>query len=118
MQQEPARHISDLHDVEPPPRLAGVQKDVTLLEGTGGSQDQPLDISHELRTSLAIITLLSGNLDLLYERLEDDERQRMIRGIRKHTQKVNNLVGDVLELCNDTGHSSMQGSRVNLAQQA
>jgi K+-sensing histidine kinase KdpD len=56
-----------------------------------------------LRTSLAIITLVSGNLDLLYERLDDEERQRMIRSIRKHTQKLNDLIGDMLELCNSQG---------------
>ena len=58
---------------------------------------QPLsNLSHELRTCLAIITLLSGNLDLLYERLEDAERQKMIRDIRKHTQKLNDMIDGVL----------------------
>ena len=57
-----------------------------------------LDLAHELRTSLAVITLLSGNLDLLYERLNDGERQKMIRDIRKHTQKLNELVAGVLAL--------------------
>lgn len=60
-----------------------------------------IDLSHELRTSLAIITLLSGNLDLLYAQLDDNRRHRMIQDIRKHTRRVNELVGEVLELCND-----------------
>jgi hypothetical protein len=60
-----------------------------------------IDISHELRTSLAIITLLSGNLDILYERLSNAERRRMIRDIRKHTQRLNDLIEEVLQLCND-----------------
>ena len=72
-----------------------ISNDRDELEQTG------VNISHELRTSLAIITLLSGNLDLLYERLSDAERRRMIRDIRKHTQQLNDLIDEVLQLCND-----------------
>jgi hypothetical protein len=60
-------------------------------------QAQPdLDISHTLRTQLTIITLLSGNLDLLYEQLDDDKRRAMIKDLRKHTHLLNELAGDVL----------------------
>jgi hypothetical protein len=59
-----------------------------------------IDLLHELRTSLAILTLLSGNLDLLYERLPDRERKRMIQDIRKHAQRLNNMVDGLLHLCN------------------
>ena len=49
--------------------------------------DQPNpDIAHALRTRLAVITLLSGNLDMLYERLEDEKRRKMIRDLRLHTR--------------------------------
>lgn len=54
-------------------------------------------LSHELRTALAIITLLCGNLDRLYERLNEKDRRAIIQNLRKHTYKLNALVGDVLE---------------------
>jgi hypothetical protein len=50
--------------------------------------------------------LLSGNLDLLYERLDDARRRKMIRDIRNHTQRLTELIGDVLELFNLTGVAS------------
>jgi signal transduction histidine kinase len=58
-----------------------------------------MDIAHELRTSLAIITLISGNLEILYDRLDDDRRRKMIGDIRKHTNRLNGLIGDLLALC-------------------
>jgi signal transduction histidine kinase len=61
-----------------------------------------IDLAHELRTSLAILTLLSGNLDLLYERLDDGRRRKMIRDIRKHMQRLNGLITDILELRDDS----------------
>ncbi|MGD8624898.1 MAG: histidine kinase dimerization/phospho-acceptor domain-containing protein [Anaerolineae bacterium] len=101
MQQETtATTLEGQHDhplidlVEPPEPGAPI---------TAHNQAEPLviDISHELRTSLAIITLLSGNLDILYERLSNAERRRMIRDIRKHTQRLNDLLEEALQLCND-----------------
>lgn len=71
------------------------------------AQETPLNISHELRTSLAIITLLSGNLDLLYGRLQDAERRKLIRDVRSQIKKLNELVGDVLCLLGDKGILSM-----------
>ncbi len=63
--------------------------------------DEPIDISHELRTILAIITLVSGNLDLFYERLDEEKRRKMIRDIRTQTRKLNTLVCDVLDYCGE-----------------
>ena len=60
-------------------------------------------------TSLAIITLVSGNLDLLYERLGDKERRKMIRDIRQQTQNLNRFVSEVLTLCTDCGPLPMVG---------
>lgn len=59
-----------------------------------------VDLAHELRTSLAIVTLLSGNLDLLYARLSERERKQMIQDIRRHTQRLNDLIGELLRLRN------------------
>jgi two-component system phosphate regulon sensor histidine kinase PhoR len=55
-------------------------------------------VSHELRTPLSIVTLLVGNLDRLYQRLDDDGRRRMIRSIRDQVGLLNDLIDDVLEI--------------------
>jgi signal transduction histidine kinase len=66
-------------------------------------QDEPTNISHELRTILAVITLVSGNLDLFYERLDEEKRRKMIRDIRAHTHRLNTLIGDILACYDDSG---------------
>ena len=55
-----------------------------------------LDISHTLRTELAIITLLSGNLDLFYEQLDDEKSRATIKDPRRHAHILNDLAGDIL----------------------
>lgn len=70
-------------------------------------EEDMLDLSHELRTTLGVLTLVSGNLDLLYDRLNDEQRQKMIRDMRIHTQKMNDFLVDVLELCNSHGIVAM-----------
>jgi len=94
MQEATTQAALLLPDTQAPPNLRYVRSEDVLPV----REQMAADLSHELRTSLAIITLISGNLDLLYERLEDHERKKMIRDIRKHTQKLNDLVGDVLTL--------------------
>lgn len=56
------------------------------------------NISHELKTPLSVITLLSGNLDTIYEAITDEKRRHMIQDIRKQAQELNNLVENVLEM--------------------
>jgi K+-sensing histidine kinase KdpD len=51
-----------------------------------------LDLTHEVRTHLAIIALASANLDRLYERLDEAQRRRMIRSICESSQALNDLV--------------------------
>jgi K+-sensing histidine kinase KdpD len=72
--------------------------DAVVSHEAGNPQDPPLSIPHELRTRLAIITFLSGNLDLLYERLDDDKRRRLICDLRKHTRELSGLIENMLEL--------------------
>jgi light-regulated signal transduction histidine kinase (bacteriophytochrome) len=104
MQQKPARHVAVPCAVRLPIGWPGVRKEIALGQESWDEEDPAGgDLAHELRTSLAIITLLSGNLDLLYDRLDDEKRQRMIRDIRKQMQRLNALMDDVLELCNDSG---------------
>jgi hypothetical protein len=96
MQQESARHLLESSRVRCPDPLSGAWQDPPRSGGPETLSNLPVDLSHELRTSLAIITLLCGNLDRLYERLGDDERRTMIQKMRKHTQRLNELVGDAL----------------------
>ncbi len=56
------------------------------------------NVSHELRTPLSIITLLSGNLDTLYDRLDDAKRREMIRDIRSHARLLDELITSVLDI--------------------
>lgn len=71
---------------------------LSIPPGGNGSINEAFDISHELRTSLAVITLISGNLDRLYERLDDGQRRKMIQDIRKHTHRLNSVISDILTL--------------------
>jgi K+-sensing histidine kinase KdpD len=66
-----------------------------------------VDLAHELRSTLAIVTLSSGNLELLYDRLSDAQRQKLIREIRTHIQKLNEFIEDVLALSNANGVTTM-----------
>jgi light-regulated signal transduction histidine kinase (bacteriophytochrome) len=103
MQQEPVCQVRIPQDTASP--ACAVTKSGAVLDMQVIEPDDlaGVDISHEVRTSLAIITLLSGNLDLLYERMDEEKRRKMIRDIRKHTRRLNHLIGDVLSLCNDNG---------------
>jgi len=107
MQQEPAYHELPLParnagaELNPSPFCPNCPLDPEVQEQTG------VDLSHELRTSLAIITLLSGNLDILYDELDNRKRRKMIRDVRRHTQKLNDIIVEVLEICNDQGPLTM-----------
>jgi signal transduction histidine kinase len=108
MQRKFAHSAFVLQDARLPIGLAGMRQEIALNQETRNLEDRAEgDLAHELRTSLAIVTLLSGNLELLYDRLNDDKRRRMIGDIRKQMQRLNALADDVLELCNDSGSISM-----------
>jgi len=75
----------------------GKEKAVRLDLDTVHLQDQPVvDISHDLRTQLATVTLLSGNLDLLYESLDEEKRRAMIKDLRKQMRALNALASELL----------------------
>lgn len=116
-----AMTVAPLFDAQDPKRLIGhvcVQRDITPLKEADRLKDQFIsNVSHELRTPLSVIALISGNLERLYDRLDDDKRRKMIHDIREHAQVLNNLIGDVLELSRiESGRISMDRERVNLAQ--
>lgn len=95
--------------------FVGVQRDITPLRRAEWVKHRFVsNISHELRTPLSIITLLGGNLDTLYERLDDPQRRAMIRDIRKHAQVLDELIGDVLEISRiDSGDLSVELAPLN-----
>lgn len=108
MQQKLAHSGVALQDARLPIGLAGLRPEIAPNQETRNLEDRADgDLAHELRTSLAIVTLLSGNLELLYDRLNDEKRRKMIGDIRKQMQRLNALTDDVLELCNDSGPVSM-----------
>jgi PAS domain S-box-containing protein len=75
------------------------------------------DVTHELRTPLSILTLISGNLDMLYNQLDDSKRHQMIQEIRAHAQIMNDLIGDVLEISRlDDGRISKDRELLDLSQ--
>jgi signal transduction histidine kinase len=106
MQQESGQYLPNPRDVPGTNRSFRVGRQVSPMRESEGSPTLVLDFPHELRTALAIITLIIGNLDLLYERLGDDERRKMIRKIRKHTEKLNALVLDAMECASDPSRCS------------
>jgi two-component system phosphate regulon sensor histidine kinase PhoR len=95
-----------------------VQRDITPLKEAERSKTKFVsNVSHELRTPLSVITLLGDNLDTLYDRLNDEKRRQMVRDIQKHTEVLNSLIGDILEISRiDSGRASMEREWVDLAE--
>src|SRR4029078_1700314 len=76
-----------------------VQRDITTLKEAERLKDQFVsNVSHELRTPLSVITLLSGNLDTLYDRLDDGQSRGITHDIRVQARVLNELITDVLEI--------------------
>jgi signal transduction histidine kinase len=107
MLSEPICTMSDSQDAELHDCLVGVQRHLVAYAEPDAYEQSVSDLSHQLRTTLAVITLLSGNLDLLYGRLSDEQRQKIIRDIRAHTQKLNEFIDSVLALCHSKGVAAM-----------
>jgi len=97
-----------------------VQRDITPIKEAERLKDQFVsNVSHELRTPLSVIALVSGNLDLLYDRLPDAQRRKMVREIRQHAQVLEDLVGDVLEISRiESGRIPMERQVLDLARLA
>ena len=98
--------------------FVSVQRDITpLKEAERAKNEFVSNVSHELRTPLSVLTLISDNLNTLYDRLDDNRRRKMIRDIQKHTQILNELISDVLEISRiDSQRISMEREAANLAQ--
>ncbi len=116
-----AMTVAPLFDSLEAERLVGhvcVQRDITPIKEAERLKDQFVsNVSHELRTPLSIITLVSGNLERLYDRLSDEKRRKLVRDIRDQAQVLNELIGDVLEISRiESGRVSMERQQVDLAQ--
>lgn len=75
------------------------------------------NVSHELRTPLSVITLLTGNLDMLYDRWDESKRRKTIHDIRSQARLLNNLIESVLEISRiDDGWIPAERQSVNLTQ--
>ncbi len=101
-----------------PAGFVSVQRNITPLRLAERLKDQFVsNVSHELRTPLSVITFISGNLDMLYERLDEAKRRKMIRDIREHTQTLNDLISRILEVSRIDGRRiPMEREQVDLAQ--
>jgi PAS domain S-box-containing protein len=115
-----AMTVAPLFDSQKADQLIGfvsVQRDITPIKEAERLKDQFVsNVSHELRTPLSILTLISGNLDRLYDRLDDEQRCKMVRDIRDHAQVLNALIGDVLEISRiESGRVSMERQTADLA---
>lgn len=105
-------------DQDRPIGFVSVHRDITPLKEAERAKNKFVsNVSHELRTPLSVITLVSDNLETLYDRLDDSQRRDMISDIQKHAQVLNDLIGDVLELSRiDSKQIPLNRKRLNLAQ--
>ncbi|NTV63250.1 MAG: PAS domain S-box protein [Oscillochloris sp.] len=110
--------IFDPQRTTTPIGMVSIQRDITPLKAAERTKDQFIsNVSHELRTPLSIIALHSGNLDTLYERITDEQRRHLIREIRAQTHRLDDLIGDILELSRiDSGQLRVEDRPVNLAE--
>lgn len=86
-----------------------ILQDITPLKEAERMKDQFVsNVSHELKTPLSVITLITDNLETLYDRLDDGKRQKMLRDIQKHTQNLNTLIDSIMEV------SRLDSKRISL----
>jgi two-component system cell cycle sensor histidine kinase/response regulator CckA len=105
-------------DPSQPAGFVSVQRDITPLKEAERIKDRFVsNVSHELRTPLSVLVLTTGNLDALYDRLDDARRRRMIRDLREQTRVLNDLISDVLEISRiDGGHIAVERQRLDLTE--
>jgi len=115
--------VAPLFDPERPGQpisFVSVQRDITAMKLAERMKDQFVsNVSHELRSPMSLITMLTGSLELLYPRMDDARRLEIIQDIRKHTRVLSDLIGDVLEISRiDSGRIDSEQQPLNLARLA
>ena len=94
--------VTPFSDPNTPGSAAGfvsVYRDITTLKEAQHLKEKFIsNVSHELRNPLSVITLLCGNLDNLYDRIDDKKRRKLIREIRTQSRALRELIHNVLEI--------------------
>ncbi len=91
--------FSDPNTAQATAGFVSVYRNITTLKEAQHLKEKFIsNVSHELRNPLSVITLLSGNLDFLYDGLNDDKRREIIREIRTQSRALRELIQDVLEI--------------------
>lgn len=89
---------------------------ILLQEATQLKNQFVSNVSHELRTPLSIMMMHIGNLDMLYEQMEDAKRRSLIHTIREQTRLLHELITNVLDISYlDSGMRSIENHTLNLA---
>lgn len=101
-------------------RAVWAQRDITALKKAELLKDQFVsNVSHELRTPISIIALCCDNLTLFNDRLDEGQRQALIRDIEEQARQLNSIVADTLQITQiDAGRMSTARGRVDLARLA
>ncbi len=112
--------VAPLFAPDDPAQLIGfvsVHRDITALKTAERMKDQFVsNVSHELRSPTSLITMLAGNLEMLYSRLDDPRRLEVIGEIRKHARHLSDLIGSVLEISHiDSGRVASDRQPLDLA---
>ena len=109
--------FSDPNTTQAAAGFVSVYRDITTLKEAEHLKDKFIsNVSHELRNPLSVITLLSGNLDFLYESLSDEKRRELIREIRTQSRTLRELIQDVLEISRlDSGSIKKKHKVVNVS---
>ena len=93
--------------------LVTVQRDITLFKEAERIKNQFVsNVSHELRTPLSVITLIVGNLENMYNRLDNEQRLKMVKEIRTETRVLAELIDGVLELSRIDSRRKMNNPQI------
>ncbi|MCO6451663.1 MAG: PAS domain S-box protein [Caldilineales bacterium] len=93
-----------------------VYSDVTELKEAERLKDRFVsNVSHELRSPVSVLLLLTANLERLYEKMDDSQRLHQISRITRQAEILTALLGDVLQMSRiDSGAISTERKRIDL----
>lgn len=110
-------YLAALRDITDRKHAEAALREITLLREAERLKDEFVsNVSHELRTPLSVLTLLSGNLETLYERLDEQKRRNLVHDIRGYVRLLNDLIAGVLEISRiDGGRTASERQELDLA---